>query len=123
MHLPTLDVGYQFVGRGQLVEFTLRSGLLWDGRLRVDDNHTLNLPTAPSWGATFEAGASSLWFAWRYLRSDRLSEFGLDFCSNPKHTALSLCVRGASDAEGPWFGDEKHRVLTGTLGIGLTMPR
>jgi hypothetical protein len=121
VHAPSLDVGYQYVGNGQIVELSLRGSVLWDGRLRIDDNPSTNLPIAPSWGALLEAGSKPLWLSMQFVRRDTVSQTAINLCSRPA-SLWSLCVRIARAAEGPTLGDPMHRLLIGTIGVGLVQP-
>jgi hypothetical protein len=121
IHAPTVDVGYQYVGPRQVVEFSLRGSVLWDGRLRIDDSPSKNLPIAPGVGALFEAGTRHLWWSSQFLRAGGVSHLGIDLCSQIR--LWSLCVRGAHVAEGPWFGDPRRHLFVGVLGVGWGAPR
>lgn len=122
LQIPMLDVGYQFVKPGVLIEISGRAGLLWDGRFRADPHLTRNLGFAPVGGAALDLGLSPVWASLRWLRSRHLSEFNFDFCSQPGKSIWSMCVRAVSTSEGVWFGASKPRVVVGIFALGLAVP-
>lgn len=122
LQIPMLDVGYQFAKPGILIEVSGRAGLLWDGRFRADSQTTRNLGFAPVGGAALDLGLTPVWASVRWLRSQHLSEFNLDFCSQPGQSIWSMCVRAVSTSEDVWPTASARRVLVGIFALGLAVP-
>ena len=119
---PTIDAGYQYMGFGRVVEVSFRSSLLWDGRFRVDEGPTKNLPTTLGWGGLFEAGAPPLWVSIQFLHGAGLSRVESNLCSILVST-WSLCTRLTHVTDGWPLGDSVRHLTVGSLGLGVTMPK
>ena len=121
LNAPNADIGYQYMGYGKLVELSFRASLLWDGRFRIDDTTSKNLPTTISWGGLFEAGTPWLWTSLQFTRAAGLSLADADICTQPAPVA-SLCLRVAQGVAGASWDDPRQRLTVGTVGLGFSIP-
>jgi hypothetical protein len=114
---PNLDAGYQYVAIGKLLELSLRTSLLWDGRFRSDSLPSMNLPTTVGWGGLLEAGSTPFWMSLQFVHGGDVTQLNADLCSQTA-THWSLCVRTAHVTEAWLGGNAARHLTTGTLSVG-----